>query len=60
MVWGLPLVNLLRKHGEDHEFTSIEDLRKRTRLSNNHIDTLQKLGVLDSLNESDQLSLFDL
>jgi DNA polymerase-3 subunit alpha (Gram-positive type) len=48
------------KARDEHEFTSIEDLRRRTRLSNNHIDTLQRLGVLDALNESDQLSLFDL
>ena len=57
---GASVGESVAKAREDHEFTSIEDLRKRTRLSNNHIDTLQKLGVLDSLNESDQLSLFDL
>lgn len=44
----------------EHEFTSIEDVKKRTRLSNTHIEILQRMGVLDALNESDQLSLFDL
>lgn len=44
----------------EHEFTSLEDVRKRTRLSNTHIDILSKMGVFDELNETDQLSLFDL
>ncbi|MEE0988454.1 MAG: PolC-type DNA polymerase III [Kandleria vitulina] len=44
----------------EHEFTSVEDVKKRTKLSNTHIETLSRMGVLDHLSESDQLSIFDL
>jgi len=40
-------------------FVSVEDLTNRTRLSQQHVDTLRKLGVLKNLPESDQISLFD-
>lgn len=40
-------------------FYSIEDLQSRTRLSQQHIDNLKRLGVLTNLPESDQISLFD-
>lgn len=40
-------------------FMSIEDLQSRTRLSQQHIETLKKLKVLEGLPESDQISLFD-
>ena len=40
-------------------FYSIEDLQSRTRLSQQHIENLKKLGVLAKLPESDQISLFD-
>ncbi|ONN27304.1 DNA polymerase III PolC [Thermosipho affectus] len=40
-------------------FTSIEDLKRRTKLSKAHIDTMKKLGVLKDLPETDQSSLFD-
>ncbi len=39
-------------------FTSIENLKKRTKLSSTLTEILQKLRVLDHLEESDQLSLF--
>lgn len=45
---------------QEHEFTSIEDVDKRTRLTNTHMDTMKKMGIFDSLSESDQLSIFDL
>ena len=38
---------------------SIEDLQSRTRLSQQHIETMKRLNVLKDLPESDQLSLFD-
>lgn len=44
----------------EHEFTSLEDMRNRTRISNTHLDVLKNMGVLSHLSESDQLSLFDL
>lgn len=44
----------------EHEFTSIEDVKGRTRLSNTHLDILKAMGVFDHLSESNQLSIFDL
>ena len=41
------------------EFTSKEDLLKRTKLTSTNVDVLSSMGVLDNLSESDQLSLFD-
>ena len=40
-------------------FTSKEDLLRRTKLTSTNVKDLTDLGVLDNLNESDQLSLFD-
>ena len=40
-------------------FTSKEDLLRRTKLTSTNVKDLSDMGVLDSLNESDQLSLFD-
>ena len=45
-----------RKEGE---FTSKEDLLRRTKLNGTNVKDLESLGVLDNLNESDQLTLFD-
>lgn len=44
---------------ENREFLSVEDLAQRTRLSQQNIDNLRKLGTLKGLPESNQLSLFD-
>jgi len=44
-----------RKEGE---FTSKENLLKRTKLSSTNVGTLAKMGVLDELDEDDQLTLF--
>ena len=43
---------------EDHPFISIEDFQNRCKVNNTTIDKLKTLGVLDGLNESNQLSLF--
>ena len=40
-------------------FTSKEDLLRRTKLTSTNVNDLSALGVLDGLNDSDQLSLFD-
>ena len=45
---------------KERPFTSIENIKKRTRLSGTHIETLQKMGVLNGFSESDQLTIFDL
>ncbi len=41
------------------EFTSKEDLLRRTKLTSTNVNDLASMGVLDDLPESDQLSLFD-
>ena len=41
------------------EFFSKEDLLRRTKLTTTNVQDLADMGVLDALNESDQLSLFD-
>ena len=40
-------------------FMSKEDLLRRTRLTQTNVDFLDKMGVLDNLRDTDQLSLFD-
>lgn len=44
-----------RKEGK---FLSKEDLSRRTKLTNTHIEKLESLGVLDGLDETDQMNLF--
>ena len=44
---------------KDGEFFSKEDLLRRTKLTTTNVQDLADMGVLDSLSESDQLSLFD-
>jgi len=43
---------------KDGPFTSKEDLLRRTKLSKTNVDALSEMGVLDGLNEDDQLTLF--
>ena len=43
---------------KDGPFISIEDLRDRTKLSQTDIETLRKLGVLDKMGETNQMTLF--
>ena len=40
-------------------FTSKEDLLRRTKLTQTNVKDLSDMGVLDELDESDQMSLFD-
>ena len=44
---------------KDGEFYSKENLLRRTKLTTTNVQDLADMGVLDSLSESDQLSLFD-
>ena len=41
------------------EFSSIEDLLTRTHLTGTNVNDLKRLGVLDNLPQSDQMTLFD-
>jgi len=43
---------------KDGPFISIEDLRDRTKLSQSDIEVLRKLGVLDGMGETNQMTLF--
>ena len=43
---------------EKQEFLSIEDLQKRAKVSSTLIEKMRKMGVLDGLPESSQLTLF--
>ncbi|MBL4938238.1 DNA polymerase III subunit alpha [Clostridium sp. YIM B02515] len=45
---------------EERPLSSIEDLRKRSKIGNSAVDLLKKFGCLKGLPESDQMSLFDL
>ena len=46
------------KAREERPFLSKEDLAERTQLSNTLIKKLDDLGVLDGLDDSNQMSLF--
>ena len=41
-------------------FISIEDLQQRTKISKTVIELMKNNGILDGLQESNQLSLFEL
>ena len=43
-----------------NSFLSKEDVTKRTKLTNNQIEFLSKIGVFQDMSEENQLSLFDL
>ena len=43
---------------EVRPFYSKDDLLRRTKLTSTNVEDLSKMGVLDDLDESDQLTLF--
>ncbi len=55
---GLSAAETVVKARKDGEFISIEDLKDRTKLSERNIEDLRKLGALDGLGESNQMTLF--
>ncbi len=50
-------LNIIEARNEE-KFFSVEDLRTRAKLTKSVIENLRKNGVLDNLNETDQLSFF--
>ena len=44
---------------KDGPFRSKEELLRRTKLTSTNVEDLSRMGVLDGLDETDQLSLFD-
>lgn len=49
--------SILRER-EQRPFLSVEDLKRRCRVNNTLIEEMRKLGILEGLPESEQLSLF--
>ena len=45
---------------KEGEFLSLNDFRKRTKLSNTVVETMKRLGLLQGLPQSNQLSIMDL
>lgn len=43
---------------EEHQFTSKEDLKRRGKVSQSLIDTMESMGILKGIPDSEQLSLF--
>ena len=43
---------------KEHAFTSKEDLKKRGKVSQSIIDTMDSMGILKGLPEEEQISLF--
>ena len=58
---GLGINNALtvEEARKDGPFHSKEELLRRTKLTSTNVEDLSKMGVLDHLDETDQLSLFD-
>ena len=48
------IINARRKG----KFTSIEDLKRRTKITKNAVQILKQNGILNGLQETDQISLF--
>ena len=44
---------------QENDFLSKEDVMKRTKLTNTHIDVLTRMGVFSHMSNENQLSLFD-
>lgn len=45
---------------QNNDFTSKQDFINRTKVSKQHIELMNELGILDDLQDTDQLTLFDL
>ncbi|MCR5216213.1 MAG: PolC-type DNA polymerase III [Lachnospiraceae bacterium] len=56
---GDNVANAIEEGAKGGEFLSKEDFRLRTKASSTQTDLLDRLGILGSLPESNQLSLFD-
>lgn len=55
---GESVANAIVESREESSFLSIEDLVKRTKISKTVIEYLKSIGILNNLNDSNQLSLF--
>ena len=57
--FGVVSAETLCKARAEKPFISQDDLLQRGKISKTNLKDLKELGVLDKLNESNQLSLFD-
>lgn len=57
---GEKAAEAVEEASKDGPYLSLDDFRQRTKASKTVIDYMVKLGILEGLPESNQLSLFDL
>ena len=57
---GEKAAEAVEEASKDGTYLSLDDFRQRTKASKTVIDYMVKLGILEGLPESNQLSLFDL
>ncbi len=55
---GGAVIDNLVKERENGKFISVEDLKRRTKMSQTVADKLKKIGAIESLSETNQISLF--
>ena len=55
---GDTVANAIVAEREKRNFTSIEDLQKRAKISQTLLDKMRRMKILNNLDESDQLTLF--
>ena len=56
---GEKAAELLEKEAAEEDFLSIEELKRRCKLSASVIDTMKEMGCLSGLSEKAQLTIFD-
>ncbi len=56
---GETAAELLEDAAKEGQFFSKDDMKARAKLSNTIIETLTRLGLLEGMPQSNQLSLFD-
>ena len=57
---GDKAADCLVEAAQDGPFLSKDDLRDRAKISKSVVDTMQDLGILGDIPESNQISLFDI
>ncbi len=55
---GGAVIDAIVKEREEGKFISVEDLKRRTKISQPVVDKLKNIGAISSLSETNQISLF--
>ena len=55
---GGAVIDAIIKEREEGKFISVEDLKRRTKMSQPVVDKLKNIGAISSLSETNQISLF--